>query len=107
MQRPAYARARTRVVAGIFVAAVLAFAPSCLYAQSAGANGRGGDQRESPEVRSLVLNGVHAVSRLDLERSISTTQSQCKNLLLIAFCWMSKSPLFIDKRYLDRTEFRR
>ena len=100
MHRPADHRARARAVAALLVAVVLAFAPSLLYAQHE-------DQREAPEVRDLVLNGVHAVGRLDLERSISTTKSQCKNLLLIAFCWLSKSPTFMDKKYLDRTEFRR
>lgn len=54
-----------------------------------------------------MLNGVHGVGRSDLERSIATTASQCKSLLLIAFCWLSRSPTFVDKRYLDRTEFRR
>jgi len=65
------------------------------------------DQREAPEVRDLVLNGVHGVGRRDLERSIATTKSECKSLLLIAFCALSKSPTFIDKKYLDRTELRR
>src|SRR6185503_1063980 len=97
----ATAGARFRAVAGgILAAAVLVFAPLNLFAQH-------DDQREAPEVRSLVLNGVHGVGRRDLERSISTTSSQCKSLLLIAFCAMSKSPTFIDKKYLDRTEFRR
>jgi outer membrane protein assembly factor BamA len=99
MARPDY-RARTRVVAGFIVAAVLAFAPSLLLAQR-------DDQREAPEVRDLVLNGVHGVGKRDLERSIATTQSQCKSLLLILFCAVSKSPTFVDKKYLDRTEFRR
>jgi outer membrane protein assembly factor BamA len=103
MYRPAehFRRVRRRVVAGgLFVAAVLAFAPATAFAQHE-------DQREAPEIRSLVLNGVHGVGRTDLERSISTTASQCKSLLLMAFCWMSKSPTFVDKHYLDRAEFRR
>ena len=100
MHRPAQLRARARAVAALLVAVVLAFAPSSLYAQHE-------DQREAPEVRDLVLNGVHAVGRTDLERSISTTKSQCKNILLLAFCWLSKSPTFVDKKYLNRTEFRR
>jgi len=54
-----------------------------------------------------VLNGVHSVGRVDLERSISTTESQCKSLLLTPFCWLSKSPTFVAKHYLDRSEFRR
>lgn len=64
-------------------------------------------QREAPEVRQLVFKGVHGVSTYDLGRSISTTASQCKSLLLLAFCAVSKSPTFVDKHYLDRDEFRR
>ena len=94
------ALARGGVVAGYLVAAVLACAPASLIAQR-------DDQREAPEVRDLVLNGVHGVGRRDLERSIATSQSECKSLLLIAFCALSRSPTFIDRHYLDRTEFRR
>src|SRR3954467_3915443 len=93
-------RARARVVAGLLAAALLVFAPASLICQRTA-------QREAPEVRQLVLNGVHGVSRYDLERSIATTASQCKSLLLIAFCWVSKSPTFVDKHYLDHDEFRR
>jgi outer membrane protein insertion porin family len=100
MHRPADLRVRARAVAALLVAVVLAFAPSLLFAQR-------DDQREAPEVRDLVLNGVHGVGKRDLERSISTTKSQCKSLLLIAFCALSKSPTFIDKKYLNRTELRR
>jgi outer membrane protein assembly factor BamA len=101
MLRPGPVQARSRVVAGLLVAAVLAFAPSPLFAQSEG------DQREAPEVKDLELRGVHNVSRRDLERSIATTQSQCKSLLLAPFCMVSKSKLFVDKKYLDQEEFRR
>src|SRR4051812_15787081 len=99
MPRP-LAWARIRAVAAVVAAAVLASAPSSLLCQRE-------PQREAPEVRKLVLNGVHGVSSYDLGRSISTTASQCKNLLLFAFCAVSKSPTFIDKHYLDRDEFRR
>src|SRR3954465_8222847 len=64
-------------------------------------------QREAPEVRKLELRGVHKVSPIDLGRSISTTASQCKNLLLYPFCLISRSPTFTDRQYLDRDEFRR
>ncbi len=97
---PARSRVRARAVVGPLVAAIVAVAPSCLYAQR-------DDQREAPEVRQLQLNGVKGVSRLDLERSIATAASQCKSLLLLPFCWVSKSPTFIDRKYLDRAEFRR
>src|SRR5688572_26252892 len=100
MRHPVDRRVRARTVASTMVAAVLAFAPAILYAQRE-------DQREAPEVRDLVLNGVRGVSKLDLERSIATTESECKSLLLLPFCWLSKSPTFVDKKYLDRSEFRR
>jgi len=102
MLRPAHARARSRVVAGAayLVAAVLALAPTSLDAQR-------DDQRNAPEVRDLRLNGVRGVSERDLERSIATSESACKSLLLLPFCLASKSPTFVDKKYLDRSEFRR
>ncbi|HKO14851.1 MAG TPA: BamA/TamA family outer membrane protein [Gemmatimonadaceae bacterium] len=65
------------------------------------------DQRESPEVRRLVLHGVDHVDRRDLAKSLSTQASQCKSLLLEVFCLFSKSPTFMDKHYLDRTELAR
>lgn len=85
--------------AGLVVAAVLACASS-LHAQR-------NDQREDPEVRKLELRGVSGVSRLDLERSIATTQSQCKSMLWLPFCLVSRSPTVWDRKYLDRDEFRR
>ena len=92
--------ARARAVVGSIVAVVLAFAPSFVYAQR-------GDQREAPEVRELALNGVRGVGKRDLEKSIATTASECKSLLLILFCKASRSPTFWDRHHLDRTEFRR
>jgi outer membrane protein assembly factor BamA len=99
MTRPA-SRARGRVVAGLTFAALLVVAPSSLSAQR-------DDQREAPEVRDLVLNGVRGVSRGDLEASIATSATACKSLLLQPFCWVSRSPLFVNRKYLDREEFRR
>jgi outer membrane protein insertion porin family len=100
MPRPAHYQARCRGVAGLIVAAVLVVAPSPLLAQR-------DDQREAPEVRDLQLNGVQAVSKTDLERSIHTSESECKSLLLLPFCWVSKSPTLVDKKYLNREELRR
>src|SRR5688572_615193 len=91
---------RRRVVAGLVVAAVLLVAPSRAFTQA-------DEQREAPEVRDLVLSGVHGVNRRDLERSIATTESGCKSPLLLPFCWASRSPLFWDKHYFNRDEYRR
>jgi outer membrane protein insertion porin family/translocation and assembly module TamA len=88
-------------VQALWVALLIAIAAPCLRAQSAS------DQRESPEVRKLVLAGVKYVSRLDLERSISTQSSQCKSIILQPFCWISNSPTLVEKHYLDRDELRR
>lgn len=91
---------RARAVVGTIVAAVLTFAPTVVSAQR-------DDQREAPEVRDLDLNGVQGVSKRDLERSIATTKSECKSLLLLPFCLVSRSPTFWDRKYLNRDEFKR
>ncbi|MGH7679396.1 MAG: BamA/OMP85 family outer membrane protein [Gemmatimonadaceae bacterium] len=100
MPRPIHVRARARAAVALIIAVVLVAAPSSVSPQ-------GDDQREAPEVRDLVLNGVHGVNRRDLERSIATTQSECKSLLLQPFCWSSRSKLFWAKKYFSRDEFRR
>lgn len=61
----------------------------------------------SPEVRKLVLRGVKHVDKTDLAQSIATQASKCRSFLLEPFCLVSKSPVFVEHHYLDRTEFRR
>jgi outer membrane protein assembly factor BamA len=99
MSRPVF-RARSRAAVGLLVAAVLVAAPSFLFAQS-------GDQREAPEVVRLEVRGVYGINRRDLEASIATSATKCKSPLLFPFCAVSKSPLFVNKKYLDKDEFRR
>src|SRR4051812_6928135 len=63
---------------------------------------------EAPEVRKLRLNGVHSVDAVDLEKSISTTATSCRNALVTPFCWIfSNSASFMQKEYLDRGELAR
>jgi outer membrane protein assembly factor BamA len=50
---------------------------------------------------------VDHVDPVDLERSIATRASQCRNLFVQLFCFFSRSPTFVDKQYLDREEFKR
>ncbi|HYC51026.1 MAG TPA: BamA/TamA family outer membrane protein [Gemmatimonadaceae bacterium] len=100
MRRPVQHRTRRRVFARLSVVALLACAPSILFAQR-------NDQREKPEVRDLQLNGVRGVSPTDLARSIATSESQCKSLLWLPFCYISRSSTFWDRKYLDHDEFRR
>lgn len=100
MHRPGLLQACVRVRAVLLAAATLVLAPQSLAAQ-------GGEQREAPEVRDLDLNGVHGVSRADLARSIATSKSECRSLLWLPFCLISRSPTIWDRAYLDRDEFRR
>jgi outer membrane protein insertion porin family len=65
------------------------------------------DERESPEVTQVAFTGVHHLDRPLLERSIATKATQCKSILLAPFCLVSRSPLFVQKHYLDRTELKR
>ena len=58
-----------------------------------------------PEVRQLRLEGVHNVDRLDLEKSIDTQQSNCKNVVFSPICrWISRSPSLLTKHYLDHNQ---
>ena len=65
------------------------------------------EKRPSPEILKLRVRGVKHVDQHDLEKSISTTASRCNSPLLLPFCLVSKSPLFVEKHYLDRKEFQR
>jgi outer membrane protein insertion porin family len=61
----------------------------------------------SPEVLKLTVSGVKHVDHHDLLKSISTQASRCNSPLLLPFCLVSRSPLFVEKHYLDRLEFQR
>jgi outer membrane protein insertion porin family/translocation and assembly module TamA len=65
-------------------------------------------EQERPEVKDLVLTGVHSVDPKELERNIATDQSECKNLLVSTlFCWWTHSPYFWQRYFLDREEMKR
>jgi outer membrane protein assembly factor BamA len=65
------------------------------------------DLAPQPEVRKLVLNGVHAVDRDALEASIYTTATNCKSVLLSFVCRFSKWRALENRHYLDRQELAR
>ncbi|MDQ3951323.1 MAG: BamA/TamA family outer membrane protein, partial [Gemmatimonadota bacterium] len=82
----------------------LALAPVSLGAQGT----RSPVEQERPEVKDLVLAGVTAVDKAELERSIATDESECKTLLVkVLFCWFTHSPYFWERAYLDREEMKR
>lgn len=62
---------------------------------------------EAPEVKSLELRGVKGVDALDLENSIASAATSCRNALYTPLCWISKSPHVVRKQYLDRDEIAR
>lgn len=65
------------------------------------------DQMETPEVRQVTFTGVKSVDQTLLEQSIATQATACKSLILEPFCWFTRSPTFVDRAYLNRTEFKR
>jgi outer membrane protein insertion porin family/translocation and assembly module TamA len=63
------------------------------------------EKTSSPEVLKLSVTGVRHVDHHDLDKSISTQASRCNSPFLLPFCLVSKSPIFVEKHYLDRKEF--
>src|SRR6476660_4279726 len=63
---------------------------------------------ESPEVRRLELRGVKSVDPLDLERSIASVATACRNALYTPLCLLfSHNNTLMRKQYLDRDEIAR
>jgi outer membrane protein insertion porin family/translocation and assembly module TamA len=94
-------RARRRLGPAAIAAFLLIAAGGTLGAQA------DRNEHESPEVTELSLKGVHHVSKGQLAQSIATKASSCKSFLLEPFCLFSKSELFVNKHFLDRTELKR
>jgi outer membrane protein assembly factor BamA len=61
---------------------------------------------EAPEIKHLALNGVKSVDPLDLELSIASVATQCRNFLYTPFCQIFGGR-FVKKEYLDRDEIAR
>src|SRR5437763_941115 len=95
---------RSRISAPcVLAAAWLLVARSPLVAQATR-----DDRSERPEVRSLVLKGVHGVDPKELRASIQTSADQCKSFLIEPFCLISRhSPRWWTVAFLDHTEPRR
>lgn len=90
---------RLAVVACLFVGAV----PVAALAQAK----RNPDPKETPEIRKLEIRGVKSVDPVDLEKSIASTATSCKNVLFSLFCTFSRSSSIMRKEYLDRDEIAR
>jgi outer membrane protein insertion porin family len=64
-------------------------------------------QDGNPEVVKLNLHGVESVDREELKLSIETQESRCRGFLLVPVCWVTRSPIFWERHYLDRRELQR
>jgi outer membrane protein assembly factor BamA len=63
---------------------------------------------ETPEVRRLELRGVKSVDPLDLERSIASVATACRNALYTPLCLIfTHSDILKRRQYLDRDEIAR
>ncbi|HEY4306174.1 MAG TPA: BamA/TamA family outer membrane protein [Gemmatimonadaceae bacterium] len=65
------------------------------------------EERLAPEVTKLAITGVKSVDWHDLSKSINSRASKCRSILIEPFCLVSKSPLWVDKYYLDQKELER
>jgi len=59
------------------------------------------------EVRTLTVNGVHAVEKRDLLASLVVTASGCRSFLLKPFCLVSHAPAFYEHEYLNHDDLAR
>jgi outer membrane protein insertion porin family/translocation and assembly module TamA len=64
-------------------------------------------RRDRPEITSVKITGLDQLDAGALADGLVTHASHCKSLLLDPFCVFSKTPLFYEHNYLDRTELKR
>ena len=60
-----------------------------------------------PQITKLTITGVKSVDKDELLSHLSLESSRCRSLLLTPICWITKSPTFYQKAYLDRQELAR
>ena len=79
----------------------------CIAGRGAGAQSRGADEIERPEVQRVTFRGVEAVDEDDLRETVAVQASRCNGLLVRVLCLFSKSKAFYTREYLDRAELKR
>lgn len=81
--------------------AIAGLAPDAARAQEESADaGR-------PLVTDVALRGVRSVDITQLRAGLATKGSACKSPLYLPICWITRSPTFTTRHYLDQLEFRR
>lgn len=93
---------RRHAPAAILLALLVTHLASPLAAQS-----RDEDEIQRAEVVDLDLAGVKSVDEEALRESIATDESHCNSALQLPLCWISKSPYWYTREYLDHTELAR
>lgn len=99
------ARRSGRAVFHLWPVALVAGGALVLTTHSAPAQGTAPDA-DRPLVTKLEIRGVANVDRDELAAGLATRASECRSLLYTPICWFSRSPLFVDRRYLDPEELR-
>src|SRR5690606_19441237 len=65
-------------------------------------------EEDRPLLREIEFEGVSAFDADELENSIATEASRCKNVLLrVTFCPFTRAPWAYERHYLDREELAR
>ncbi len=85
---------------GVAVALALALSQAAVAAGRAQAV-------EHPRIVSIRFNGVHRIDEDQLKQAIATHASRCRSVLIAPFCWISDSPSFVERHFLDRAELTR
>jgi outer membrane protein assembly factor BamA len=79
----------------------------CIAGQRAGAQSRGADEVERPEVERVTFRGVESVEEDELSDAVTVRASHCNGLLVKVLCLFSKSEAFYTREYLNRAELKR
>ena len=79
----------------------LALATSAATAQSDTASG------DRPLITELAIRGVKNVPIAELRDGLVTKGTACKSPLYLPMCWISRSPLWMNRYHFDPLEFRR
>ena len=85
----------------LLTATLVVCTPMTVYGQTNGATAR------KPEVVEFKVTGVKSFEKSDLLRNLAIEQSHCKSAALSPVCWISKSPTFYQRVYIDPNDVAR
>lgn len=62
---------------------------------------------DNPRIERVEIRGVQEIDMGELRSSLVTQPTRCRSIFFKPFCWITRSPVFVERRYLDRTELSR